>query len=400
MFLNSPRKKLFICGSPGVGKTTLICKLYELFKETHSNFHFCGFITREQKEKGKRKGFVIHILNSSQELPLAIKKELLKKSEICKNNFVGKYYVFVENLEKVLNFLEEEWKKAMSDKVPPLFVIDEIGKMEVLSEKFCDFIEKVLNSQAYLIATLGYGDHPILKKIRDYPGGVFCEVTKENRNDLFEKLKIDFFKKGRLVVVEGIDGAGKTTFARKLLYFLEKHYSKVCFSSEPTDGPYGREIKRLLKEEKVKRKRIKELFLKDRKWHVENVIIPALKKGEFVFLDRYYLSTVAYQGAQGFSIKELLKENETIAPIPDLVIFLDILPEIAVQRIKNRAESKSFFEKLEFLKKVAENYNKILPNFNFLKLSATAEVEKNVELTQEYLKSKFESSFSQNIVQV
>ena len=400
MFLNSPRKKLFICGSPGVGKTTFIYNLYNFLKNSLPAFHFCGFITKEIKEHGKRKGFVISLLNDSQEVLLAMRKELLNDSQIKSQTFVGKYYVFTENLEKTLDFLEEEWKKSIENKVPPFFIIDEIGKMEVLSSKFCDFIERVLNSPAHLIATLGYGDLSFLKKVHNFSQAVFCEVTKENRSFLFEKFKLDFVREGKLVVIEGIDGAGKTTFACALTSLLKRFNINVRFSAEPTSGPYGQKLKELLKKEKVKRKEIKELFLKDRKWHVENIILPALKNGEFVILDRYYLSTVAYQGAQGFSIKELLKENETIAPLPDLVIFLNILPEIAIQRIKNREKEKTCFEKLDFLKKVAEIYEIILPNFKFLKLDATSSVEKNVDFTWEYLKSKFKSALSQNIMKV
>jgi dTMP kinase len=134
--------------------------------------------------------------------------------------------------------------------------------------------------------------------------------------------------------------------------------------------------------------------LKDRLWHVENLIIPALKEGKWIILDRYYLSTLAYQGAQGFSLKELLMENETIAPIPDLVIYLDLPLDVAFERMENRKKDLSLFEKKDFLERVKKNYEKCLKLFNHIVIDATRPLEENLQYVLEFLDSKFKGPFS------
>ena len=91
------------------------------------------------------------------------------------------------------------------------------------------------------------------------------------------------------------------------------------------------------------------LFLKDRAEHVEQVITPALHKGRVVVLDRYYYSTAAYQGARGANPEEILDENEKFAPLPDLVLLLDLDPTLVTDRISGRGERPDLFEGLENL---------------------------------------------------
>ena len=93
-------------------------------------------------------------------------------------------------------------------------------------------------------------------------------------------------------------------------------------------------------------------FLKDRAEHVENVILPALRQGKVVILDRYYLSTAAYQGARGVSPEWVLKENERFAPKPDLVLLLDFDPAAGLDRIRARGDAPNTFEQLDQLREV------------------------------------------------
>lgn len=389
MFLNSPRKKFFILGSPGVGKTTLTEYLFEFLKTNLPQFSFSGFITSEIRGGLERKGFKIKVLESGEELILAIRKDLASFKEIKENPSVGKYIVKIENLEKVLEILEKNLEKENL-----FFIIDEIGKMETLSLRFCNFIEKLLNSSIYLLATVGKGDLPFLRKVRDFEFAFFCEVTKENRDFLRDRLKFEFLRKGKLIVIEGIDGAGKTTFAKALYENLKKKGRPVVFSSEPTSGPFGEKIKTFLTKKESDSQKLRFLFLKDRIWHVENIIIPSLEKGAFIILDRYYLSTLAYQSSQGFPFKELLIENETIAPIPDLVIYLDIPLEIAIERMTNREKRLTIFEKKEFLEKVMKTYKRCLRLFNHLVIDATKSIKENLRDLLEYLDSKFKGTLS------
>jgi len=160
---------------------------------------------------------------------------------------------------------------------------------------------------------------------------------------------------GCLVVVEGIDGAGKTTLARNIYFRLENKGFPAIFTFEPTDGPWGKKLRRsfsspgrLAPEEEL------ELFLKDRKEHVERIIRPSLGQGKIVVCDRYYFSTMAYQGARGLDPEAIRKTNETFAPTPDLVFLLELEPEAAIKRIReSRGEVPDNFEQLAYLKKVA-----------------------------------------------
>ncbi len=156
-----------------------------------------------------------------------------------------------------------------------------------------------------------------------------------------------------LIAIEGIDGSGKTTVAKFLKNELEKLSYSVVLLKEPTDSKWGKKIResfisRLKPEEEL------ELFLKDREYDVKENIIPALKNGKIVVMDRYYLSTIAYQGALGFNPVELKEMNEKIAPKPDLAFVLDIPPEKAIQRVEGRGDKPNDFERLEYLKKVRE----------------------------------------------
>jgi len=389
MFLNSPRKKFFVLGAPGVGKTTLVEYLFKFLKKNLSSFNFLGFLTTEIREGDERRGFKIKVLNSNMESLLAIRKDLIDSEEIKDKPFIGKYVVKIENLEKVVENLEKEIRKENA-----FFIIDEIGKMEILSLKFRKFIKKLLISPVYLLATVGKGEAPFLKKVRDFEPAFLCEVTKENRDFLRNRLKFEFIRKGKLIVIEGIDGAGKTTFAKALYETLKKRGINCIFSCEPTFGPFGEKIKSALIKKESNLQDLRLLFLKDRKWHVENIIIPALEAQKWIILDRYYPSTLAYQSSQGLPFRELLIENETIAPIPDIVIYLELPLEVAFKRIGNREKRITIFEKREFLERVTETYKRCLKLFNYLIIDATKSVEENLKYLLEFLDSKFKSSLS------
>jgi dTMP kinase len=95
-----------------------------------------------------------------------------------------------------------------------------------------------------------------------------------------------------------------------------------------------------------------ELFLKDRAEHVEQLIRPSLAAGKIVLLDRYYLSTAAYQGARGADPAKILEANEQFAPKPDLVLLLDFDPAGGLARIRARGDAPNTFEEAEQLRAV------------------------------------------------
>ena len=156
---------------------------------------------------------------------------------------------------------------------------------------------------------------------------------------------------GRLLVFEGIDGVGKSTQVQRLVERLRASDREVVQSREPTDGPYGKELRRSMAEGRLSPDRELQLFLHDRRDHVDNLLRPAVERGALVVLDRYYFSTVAYQGARGFDQQELLAMNEAFAPEPDLLLVLDMDTQSGLKRVRNRDESPDTFEVPELLER-------------------------------------------------
>jgi dTMP kinase len=160
--------------------------------------------------------------------------------------------------------------------------------------------------------------------------------------------------KGLLIVIEGIDGTGKSTQARRLGEWFESRGREVVPSREPTDGPWGRKLRESAATGRLSPQDELQYFLNDRRQHVEEKIAPALAEGKVVILDRYYFSTMAYQGARGYDPAEIRRMNETFAPAPDLLLILDLDVETAHQRIGHRGDSANEFEKHESLARCRE----------------------------------------------
>lgn len=158
---------------------------------------------------------------------------------------------------------------------------------------------------------------------------------------------------GRLIVVEGIDGAGKSTQVRRLAQALAADGRTVITSREPTDGPWGRKLRASAESARMSLADELHAFIEDRKQHVAEVIRPALAAGSIVLLDRYYFSTMAYQGARGADVAEIRRANEAIAPRPDLVLLVDFDPQIALTRIReSRGDVPNEFEQLDQLRAI------------------------------------------------
>ena len=105
---------------------------------------------------------------------------------------------------------------------------------------------------------------------------------------------------GLLIVIEGIDGTGKSTHARRLAEWMEMKGRHPVVSREPTDRPWGRKLRDSAASGRLSPQEELDCFLRDRSQHVEELIAPSLAAGRDVILDRYYFSTMAYQGARGF----------------------------------------------------------------------------------------------------
>ncbi len=159
---------------------------------------------------------------------------------------------------------------------------------------------------------------------------------------------------GLFIVIEGIDGTGKSTQVRRLGEWFEKQGREVVLSREPTDGPWGKKLRESAATGRLSAEEELHYFLNDRRQHVEETIAPALAAGKVVILDRYYFSTMAYQGARGFDPVEIRRMNEEFAPLPNLLLILDLDVETAHQRIGHRGDSTNEFEKFESLKRCRE----------------------------------------------
>jgi dTMP kinase len=157
---------------------------------------------------------------------------------------------------------------------------------------------------------------------------------------------------GKLIAFEGIDGAGKTTQAALLREFLVNAGQSVITSKEPTDGYWGQLIRRSATQGRLPIEEEIEAFVEDRKEHVKNLINPGLKSGSYILVDRYFLSTAAYQGARGVDPEALMRRNEGFAPLPDLAVILEIEVETALKRIKKRGYEKNLFEHSQNLQRV------------------------------------------------
>jgi len=159
---------------------------------------------------------------------------------------------------------------------------------------------------------------------------------------------------GLFIVFEGIDGTGKSTQLHLLAERLRQLGYAIVATREPTNGPYGQKIRELFVDRgAVSREEELDLFIADRDQHVKEVIVPALADGCVVICDRYYLSTVAYQGANGMDPELILQKNKDF-PVPDLAIILEIDPAHGIQRIqKQRHEHPNSFEEEANLRKVA-----------------------------------------------
>jgi dTMP kinase len=168
--------------------------------------------------------------------------------------------------------------------------------------------------------------------------------------------------KGVLIVFEGIDGAGKSTQARLLYERLIKAQFDAELSREPTQGPWGKKLRRLIEEGRGDVEPQEELswFIKDRFQHVEEIIKPGLKNKKLIILDRYYFSTVAYQGALGFDPAEIEKSNIEFAPEPNLLFLIVMPPHAGIKRIKeSRGKETDSFERESYLVKVSQIFHSL-----------------------------------------
>jgi dTMP kinase len=168
-------------------------------------------------------------------------------------------------------------------------------------------------------------------------------------------------KRGTLLALEGVDGCGKSTQVAELVRALREAGRDVLATCEPTGGPTGARIRAMARsgtalpaEEELR------WFVEDRRAHVRDTIGPALADGRVVVTDRYFLSTVAYQGARGLDWRRILAESEAEFPLPDLALLLELPADEGLARVHRRGRAvEGRFERADYLERVAEIFRAI-----------------------------------------
>ncbi len=174
-------------------------------------------------------------------------------------------------------------------------------------------------------------------------------------------------KKGKFIVIEGIDGSGSTTHSLLLAERIRKNLAvEVLTTKEPSNGHIGIIIRNVLQGNlTLNHKSLALLFAADRLDHLEKEVIPSLEQGIWVLSDRYYLSSYAYQSMYVDLDWLFLINNFAIKP--DITLFLDIPVDIAFNRIFLERSQIELFENKETLEIVRENYKKVIEKLKIKK---------------------------------
>ena len=180
-------------------------------------------------------------------------------------------------------------------------------------------------------------------------------------------------KTGLFLVIEGLDGSGKTTQATLLAEKFYKNYN-VLLTAEPSRGKIGTFIREccLYENKRLQTEAEALLFASDRIEHIYSEVKPALEEGKLVICDRYIYSSLAYQGNAGLSL-EWIKTINARALQPDISIFIDVPPEKVIERLQRK---KSVMETLETQTKVREVYLKYVEKGELVRVDGDQEKEK------------------------
>lgn len=172
-------------------------------------------------------------------------------------------------------------------------------------------------------------------------------------------------RRGRFVVLEGLDGAGTTTQAARLATALRQAGHRVVLTREPSNGPVGVLLRQALdgrrprpEGERLSDAALALLFAADRLQHLDSTVEPGLARGAIVISDRYALSSLAYQGrVLGQPWVETLNAR---ARTPDLTLFLEVRPRVAAARRRLRGGRQERFDDARTQAAVARAYGAVM----------------------------------------
>ncbi len=182
--------------------------------------------------------------------------------------------------------------------------------------------------------------------------------------------------RGRLIVFEGLDGSGKTLIASMVAERLRACGFEVVVSWEPRFDEYKALIGSLPRDSAEAPFIEALLFAADRLLHYVEIVGPALEEGKVVLLDRYYYSSMAYQGSRGVPLGWIREINRYV-PRPDLAIYLDVPPEEGLRR--KHGSSWRRFEEISILERVRETYLRLVDVGELRLVDATRSPEEVVE---------------------
>lgn len=324
------------------------------------------------------------VIGKQGELPWHIKEDLQRFKNLTLNHPIIMGRKTYEEIIKTLGNPLPERTNIVLTRDANFGVAEGVIKVRSVDEaiaKASEFGDKifVIGGQQIYEQTIDKADKLEITKIhKDYEGDTFfpeinMEKWKEvNRED---KQGRDFGfsfvtyqkkpeKKGIFVAFEGIDGCGKSTQIRKLVnhIFEKSKYHHIILTRNPYKDVNIRKILTEDNDPLTQAEKLADLFINDRKKQVGELVKPNLEMGHFVISDRYKLSTITYQAAQGLKMEDLIKRHEDL-PIPNITFIIDVSPEVATERMKKedvtiRGKEHKFEANLDFVKKLRENHHK------------------------------------------
>jgi dTMP kinase len=180
-----------------------------------------------------------------------------------------------------------------------------------------------------------------------------------------------------LIVLEGIDGAGTTTQAARLAEALRADGRDVHLTREPSDGPVGTLLREFLSgnHAPVDQTTLALLFAADRADHLHREVEPAIARGAVVISDRWYHSSLAYQGTdEKRAWISVLNER---ARRPELTVFLDVDPEVAARRRSAARRREEIFDRIETQRAIADGYRSVIETLSETERIATLDGERD-----------------------
>lgn len=204
-------------------------------------------------------------------------------------------------------------------------------------------------------------------------------------------------ERGKFIVFEGTDGSGKSTQLKLLAKYLKGRGIACSTTHEPTDSPFGALLRACLTGRiDTDERTIAALFAADRLDHVSNAvngILKQLEAGVTVLCDRFYFSSLAYNGGL-VSAEWVAQLNAPVMELlrADLTVFIDLTPEESMGRVSRRGETERY-ESLESLRRVRDGYFAAFERFGAGENIAVIASEQDRERTQAHIRGEVAKLF-------